>query len=654
MTKKINVNTLMASTGIGFGTSGLRGLVAQMSDEVCYAYVTAFLQEVVGHATPIGKVVLGHDLRPSSPRIAKACASAIIDAGGQVVYAGALPTPAIAFYAMTTKAPAIIVTGSHIPFDRNGIKFYRADGEISKDDEYAIQQTEVEVPNELVTVALPEVNQSVADFYVRRYVDFFGADHFNGLRIASYEHSSVARDLILKILNALGAEVISLGRTESFVPIDTEAVRPEDVVQAKAWAHDYVFDAIFSTDGDADRPLIGDERGQWLRGDMVGILCAKFLAIDTIVTPVSSNTLAEKLAWFKSVMRTKIGSPYVIAAMEQAIDQNIGSVAGFEANGGFLLASEISRNGRILAALPTRDAVLPMLALLSFARELKCRLSDLVLSLPGRYTASDRLQNFPIQQSAKLLDILHKNHQLAAKTLAPNSGDIIAVDLTDGFRATFNNGDIVHLRPSGNAPELRCYAESDTQNKAQSLCDICLNGIKLYPQQLLNQAQLIHSSVVVEAAIVRLSKEITQALENTSPIVICVMGGGIVFAGQLLTQLKFPLELDYVHASRYQNETVGTTLNWKALPKLDLSGRTLLLVDDILDEGITLQAIKEKCLALGAKQVLSAVLVEKKLDHSKPIAADFVGLEVPDHYVFGCGMDIYGWWRNLPEIYALT
>lgn len=174
------------------------------------------------------------------------------------------------------------------------------------------------------------------------------------------------------------------------------------------------------------------------------------------------------------------------------------------------------------------------------------------------------------------------------------------------------------------------------------------------PQQLLNQATLIHSAEAVASAIARLGVEITQALADSEPVVICVMGGGVVFAGQLLTQLSFPLELDYVHASRYQNKTVGLTLDWKALPKLDLSGRIVLVVDDILDEGITLLAIQEKCLALGAKQVLSAVLVEKTLDHVKPIRADFVGLEVPNRYVFGYGMDAYGWWRNLSSIYALN
>jgi hypoxanthine phosphoribosyltransferase len=174
------------------------------------------------------------------------------------------------------------------------------------------------------------------------------------------------------------------------------------------------------------------------------------------------------------------------------------------------------------------------------------------------------------------------------------------------------------------------------------------------PKLLLEKAQLIHSAESVEAAIIRLGHEVTQVLEDACPIVICVMGGGLIFSGQLLTKLNFPLEIDYLHASRYQNQIIGKTLVWHALPKSDLSGRTVLLVDDILDEGITLKAIRDKCLELGATKVLSTVLVEKKLDHVKPIIADFVGLEVPNQYVFGYGMDAYGWWRNLPAIYSLT
>lgn len=467
----------MAASGVVFGTSGLRGLVAQMTDEVCYAYASAFMKSVVAKYGVIGKVILGHDLRPSSPLIAKACAKAVQNAGGEVIYAGALPTPALALGAMHLESPAIVVTGSHIPFDRNGIKFYRHDSEISKQDEFAIQHCRIEVPEKLSIDVLPEINHAISELYVRRYVDFFGPNHLRGLRVASYEHSSVARDLLFDVLTQLGAEVIRLERTELFVPIDTEAVRTEDVEKAKAWASQHNFDAIFSTDGDADRPLIADENGQWLRGDIVGILCAKYLQVDTLVTPVSSNTALEKSAWFKHVLRTKIGSPYVIAGMEQAAMQHLGVVAGFEANGGFLLGNDINHSGKFLTALPTRDAFLPMLALLSLARESNLKLSKLQASLPKRYTFSNRIQNVEQAQSKKLLDTLQQNWQLAATVLAPNSGEISVVDLTDGFRATFSNQDIVHLRPSGNAPELRCYAESGSERDAKSLCEACLQKI---------------------------------------------------------------------------------------------------------------------------------------------------------------------------------
>ena len=474
-TKNINMDSIILSSGVRFGTSGVRGLVRSMSDEVCYAYTTAFLQALV---SSVGKVVLGHDLRPSSPRIAAACASAITDAGGEVIYAGALPTPALAYYAKFINAPAIIVTGSHIPFDRNGIKFYRAEGEISKRDEYAIEHAEFQILDQQITAQLPVLDRNVEVHYVKRYTDFIGSNYLKGFRVAIYEHSSVARDLLATILKELGVDVITLGRTDSFVPIDTEAVRPEDVVKALSWAQEFKFDAIFSTDGDADRPLIGDESGQWLRGDVVGILCAKFLEADVIVTPVSSSTLAEKSNWFAEVIRTRIGSPYVIAAMEQAQINTTDIVVGFEANGGFLLGSNISRNQKKLSSLPTRDAILPILALLCLAKERNCKLSELTADLPSRATYSDRLQNFQTEKSIALLFSLQQDHQKTSQLIAPNSGEIASVNLTDGFRATFINGDIVHLRPSGNAPELRCYAESDTPANAHLLCNHCLISVK--------------------------------------------------------------------------------------------------------------------------------------------------------------------------------
>nr|WP_315473687.1 phosphomannomutase [uncultured Rhodoferax sp.] len=470
----MNVMTLQeiaTQSGVAFGTSGARGLVADMTPALCHAYTTAFLLAVAPKAT---HVVLGHDLRPSSPAIAAACAAAVRDQGLTVVYAGALPTPALALYGAQTGAPTIVVTGSHIPFDRNGIKFYREDGEISKADELAMLSYLVGLPKNLQPAPLPAPLAAVHQAYVDRYVNFFGAQALEGMTVAVYEHSSVGRDVLREILEGLGAEVLPLDRSDEFVPIDTEAVRHEDVERALEWAAVHDFDAVVSTDGDADRPLIGDETGEWLRGDVVGILCAQYLQAQAVVTPVSSNTALERSQAFGQVLRTRIGSPYVIAGMEDALTQGAGLVVGYEANGGFLLGSQVLRNGQRLGPLPTRDAVLPIVALLCAAKERGLKMSELGYKLPKRFTASDRLQNVATQASQALIARLKHDTALLGQLLAPHSGPLEALDETDGLRAFFASGDIVHLRPSGNAPELRCYAESSTAANARKLCDACL------------------------------------------------------------------------------------------------------------------------------------------------------------------------------------
>ncbi len=173
------------------------------------------------------------------------------------------------------------------------------------------------------------------------------------------------------------------------------------------------------------------------------------------------------------------------------------------------------------------------------------------------------------------------------------------------------------------------------------------------PLQYLQQAELIHSEQAVNQAISTVAEQLNQDYTNEPPIVLCVMGGAVFFTGQLLPKLKFPLEFDYVQASRYHGGTEGTALKWHVLPKENISNRKVLLLDDILDEGVTLKAIFDQCMQIGAAEVKIAVLVEKNLSKSKPIHANYIGLEVPNRYVFGCGMDIYGWWRNVPAIYAL-
>ncbi|MCX7095841.1 MAG: phosphomannomutase [Methylobacter sp.] len=473
---KINIRQLMTESGVAFGTSGARGLVSQMSDQICAAYTLAFLHGL-GLNQPGQKVALGMDLRPSSPAIVRACAAGIRQAGGEVDFCGILPTPALALYALAQGIPAIMVTGSHIPFDRNGIKFYRAEGEISKADEAAITQAEVELQALSDNEVMPGINPEALQCYQQRYTRLFASDLLSGWRIGLYEHSSAARDCLREVLSALGAEVVGLERTDTFVPIDTEAVSEEDRRRGLGWAAEHHLDAIVSTDGDGDRPLIADETGNWLRGDMVGLLCAQFLAADTVVTPVSCNTAIEACGLFRQVLRTRIGSPYVIAGMEQMLAAGSAGVVGFEANGGFLVGSHLTVGGQTLSALPTRDAVLPALAVLAMARQRDCKVSALLAGLPQRYTASDRLQDFPLADSRALLDRLQCDDSVYRTLWGDEVGALMLRDLTDGLRLTFDNGDIVHLRPSGNAPELRCYAEAESMERAQMLVALTLRRI---------------------------------------------------------------------------------------------------------------------------------------------------------------------------------
>ena len=172
-------------------------------------------------------------------------------------------------------------------------------------------------------------------------------------------------------------------------------------------------------------------------------------------------------------------------------------------------------------------------------------------------------------------------------------------------------------------------------------------------RRILAEADLIHSAQAVTAAMDRIAADITERLKDRHPLVLTVMGGAVVFAGNLLPRLPFPLECDYVHASRYGNATSGGGLNWVRDAHPSVAGRTVLLLDDILDEGITLAAIHRRILEQGATECLTAVLADKEIGRTKPIRADFVGLTLPNRYVFGCGMDVSGAWRNLPAIYAV-
>ncbi len=354
MVDPASVRTLMEESGVAFGTSGARGLVSAMNDRVCHGYVTGFLNYLTEQKLwkTGSEVALAGDLRPSTPRILAACSAAVRDQGAKPLFCGFVPTPALAFFAMSKGIPAIMVTGSHIPDDRNGIKFYRPDGEVLKDDEPGILRQPI-AERDWDTAGydgdLPPLSAplDITGAYVARYADFFGRDALKGGRIGVYQHSAVGRDLLVNVLAALGADVVALGRSDRFVPVDTEAVRPEDAALARRWASEQQFDAIVSTDGDSDRPLLADEHGEWLRGDVLAMLCARALAMRTVITPVSSNTVVEESGYFGRVERTRIGSPFVVKAMQNALGQGDRSVCGYEANGGFLLASDVERAGQL-------------------------------------------------------------------------------------------------------------------------------------------------------------------------------------------------------------------------------------------------------------------------------------------------------------------
>ncbi len=483
---KVKIQDLMESSGVGFGTSGARGLASEMTDRVCYAYTCGFLQHLRGCGDlPRPQVAIAGDLRPSTPRIIAAVCRASADMGCTPILCGPIPSPAVALYGIRERIPAIMVTGSHIPDDRNGIKFNKPAGEILKSDEAAIRDQVVALDPErfdaggslIETPPAPLVCEAARQAYLDRYLNFFPPGALAGMYIGVYQHSAVGRDLLVETLSALGARTMALGRSERFVPVDTEAIRPEDTALALEWSRQRGFDAIVSTDGDSDRPLIADQNGRWLRGDVAGILCARFLGADWVCAPVSCNTALEKCGWFEHVERTRIGSPYVIEAMLKGRVAGGRRVVGYEANGGFLTQSDIEKDGRKLEALPTRDALIVILAVLCSARREEKSVGNLLTGLPQRYTASDRLKNFARPCSAAILRYFDDAGAAQARietAFGHLCGRLAAVDRSDGLRMTFANQEVIHLRPSGNAPEFRCYNEAADPERAEALNAACL------------------------------------------------------------------------------------------------------------------------------------------------------------------------------------
>jgi len=545
-----------------FGTSGRRGQVIHLTQLEIYINALAELEYLQSLSPAEGGISRGDpfyfasDLRPSSSRfvpkqggrgeIAQAIQHAIRDAGMQPVNLGQIPTPALTYHALQQGKGSIMVTGSHIPFDRNGYKTNSAKGELLKKDEAPIDARVEQVRERLYAQPfsdspfdshgrfkaghqdlLPE-DKAGRQGYLRRYTDFFAEQTLKGQRLLVYQHSAVGRDLLVEILQQLGAEAIPAGRSETFVPIDTENIEVDQLKIIQTLAEETAashgpLDAVISTDGDSDRPLllglepqaVATPRVQFFGGDRVGMLVAEFLGADAVVVPISCNDAIDRGA-LKDIVepKTRIGSPYVITGMEAAREKGRKRVCGWEANGGFLTGSDIERNGHVLKALPTRDAVLPILSVLFSMAGQAAAMTALFARQPKRFSRAALLKNFPRPVSSKIIktfspsnagikDVLFEKDravlrdQNQRKIVSPEEegamlgtrkilsnffgpslgfGQITRINYTDGVRVYFDNGDVAHIRPSGNADELRIYAVSDTSERSDAIANAGVAG----------------------------------------------------------------------------------------------------------------------------------------------------------------------------------
>jgi phosphomannomutase len=563
-----------------FGTSGRRGDVVDLTQLEVYINALAELQFLLALSPGEGGIKAGDDffyasdLRPSSCQliaeeggrgeIAQAIEQAILDAGLNPVNLGRIPTPTLTFFAISHGKGSIMVTGSHIPFEKNGYKVNTATGELLKHHEdpvnRQVERVRQQVYSQLFADSLfnelgmfkkghrdlrPE-SQVARTAYVQRYTRFFEGRSLTGQRILAYQHSAVGRDLLVEILEQMGAEVFPVGRSDVFVPIDTENIDDAILSQLQTLvdesaAHCGLLDAVVSTDGDSDRPLIlglapgsgGLPRQQvhFFGGDLVGMIVAEFLRADAVVVPITCNDGIDRGNLRKLLEpKTRIGSPNVIAGMQQACANGKSRVVGWEANGGFLTGSDLIDGERVLRTLPTRDAILPILAILLSAQEKKCPVTSLFAALPHRFSKAALLKKFPRTVSQAILkryspclpqtgdaffvesEVVLKDLQGEIMTANPACLEglgrirqelgsyfsiprgfalIVRLNWIDGVRIYFGNGDVAHVRPSGNADELRIYAVADSQARADEITRL---GVE-EPDGILRQLEKVVSSI---------------------------------------------------------------------------------------------------------------------------------------------------------------
>jgi len=499
-----------------FGTSGRRGAVVDLTQLEIFINVVGEIEYLQGLPREQGGIAAGntfyfaHDLRSSSTQfvaeeegrgeICQAVEVALLDRGMRPVNLGDIPTPALMHYALSRQCASIMVTGSHIPFRLNGYKLNTAAGELLKSQEAPVTDAVARVRERVYAASfvqspfdergmlkeghrdLPAADGSAREFYRERFRAFFPPGVLGGMRILVYQHSAVGRDLLVDILQDLGAQVVPAGRSDVFVPIDTENI---DASTLAAIEHLTTgagrLDAVVSLDGDSDRPLllgVDPDTGalHFFGGDLAGMIAAEYLGADAVAVPITCNDAIDRgpLAAVLEA-KTRVGSPYVIEAMAAARARGKRAVCGWEANGGFLTGTEITREGRRLAPLATRDAVLPILCVLASAREKNLPVTTLFGQLPRRFSRAALLKNFPRTVGREIIARFSPSTGRGPAAIAAeleallDLGPVAGLDHTDGVRVRFHSGDVVHLRPSGNADEFRIYAVADSQDRADAI-----------------------------------------------------------------------------------------------------------------------------------------------------------------------------------------
>ncbi len=528
-----------------FGTSGLRDTLEHMTDLECYVNARGFIAYLQdsGEFKKGDTLALAGDRRRSTYRIKRAVAAAIVDMGGIVDDQGQVPSPALAYYAMCNNMASIMVTGSHIPADRNGIKFTKRTGEILKSDESGILEN---VRKERTKAYSITEEDSIFDkkgtfkatfkskfnellraechtgesgqFYIDRYRSTFGNEFFpEGTKIFLYQHSAVGRDIVKDIFESLGAKIFAPDieidneplRSDQFVPVDTESVSEKTLGIFKRVLVDNDLDIGITLDGDSDRPLLvyrEYEEGKpqdfvkYITGDILGLLAILGLQnlnikVDAVCVPVSATDSIARICKDKGIelTQTKIGSPFVIAAMNDSIRRShsgVWNVFAWESNGGFLTGTDLKFGDKTLKALPTRDAVLPLLSVIHLIVKSGLSVSELIKTLPSRFTHADRKKEFPMEMGKAIIGYLTpkdlndaRESEIIKKRIeevflkCDGFGKVENVNYTDGIRILFDNGEISHLRPSGNAPEFRNYAIADSQDRAREMVRIGIEKV---------------------------------------------------------------------------------------------------------------------------------------------------------------------------------